>query len=71
MGRNKSQREKRDKKITVVYCRENRIYDIVDVLRYHNFSHLWDKPKPEWHLVDWNEYFLLKSQYEQIKNCIK
>lgn len=71
MGRNKTTRELRDKKITIVFCKENKIYDIVDVLRNSNCHVLWNKTKYEWTLIDWNVYFELKIQHELIKNCIK
>jgi len=67
MGINKSSSELREKKLTIVFCSENKIYDIVDVLRNNNGHVLWNKTKNEWTLANWNEYFELKKQHEQIQ----
>lgn len=56
----------RERKITVVYCRETRIADIIEVLRFFNESELWDKPKYEWSLEEWIEF----SQLTKIKNLL-
>jgi len=66
MGKNKSKKqlrqEKRDKKITIVFCAENSLRQIVSVLRFYNNSVLWTKSKYDWTLPEWNEYFELKNK---------
>lgn len=57
----------RERKITIIYCRENHIYDIVNTLRNFNDSTLWNKRKYEWSLEEWQEYFNLKT----ITNALK
>jgi len=71
MGRNKTAKEIREKHTTIIFCKENKIYEIVDVLKTHNNHVLWNKTKYEWSLADWLEYFELKKQYELILKCIK
>jgi len=44
------------------YCRENRMPDIIDILRKDNKSKLWDKLKYNWSLVDWEFFFKLKNK---------
>jgi hypothetical protein len=65
MGRNKSKQvlrqESKDRKITIVYCRQFSVLEIVSVLRNHNESNLWTKTKFEWTLKDWEDYFSLKK----------
>jgi hypothetical protein len=51
---------------TILYCRENLIFDIVEVLRFFNESKLWDKPKYEWTIEEWTEFF----QLTKIKNLL-
>lgn len=51
----------REKKTTIIYCRENCIYDIIVVLRSFNDCKLWDKPKYEWSLEEWEVYFELRK----------
>lgn len=71
MGRNKTMIELREKKVTVLICKEHKIREIIEVLRTNNKHKLWDKTKSQWTLSDWNDYFELKNQHEQIKKCIE
>jgi hypothetical protein len=57
---------KRERKITAVYCRENRTMTIISVLRFFNDSELWNKTKEEWNLEQWKEYFQLKEQTKNL-----
>lgn len=61
MGRNKSVKELREKKTTIIFCRETKIYDIVSVLRNFKSHKLWEKTKYQWTLSEWEEYFELKQ----------
>jgi len=70
MGRNKTAKEIRDKRATIIFCKEHKIYEIVAVLTTHNNHVLWNKTKYEWSLDNWLEYFELKKQHEQIINEI-
>jgi len=71
MGRNKTAREIREKHTTILYCREHKICDIIDVLTAHNNHALWNKTKYQWNLDEWLEYFELKKQHELILKCIE
>ncbi len=50
------------KRIRERYCRENRMPDIIVILRKDNRSKLWDKLKCNWSLFDWECFFKLKNQ---------
>lgn len=59
----------RERKITIIYCRENALSEIVAVLRNFNDCNLWDKSKYLWTMEDWKAFFALKEIFnnEQTK----
>ena len=69
MGRNKTVKEKRDeqreKLITIIYCRKVRMPEVIEVLRNHNNSKLWNTPLKDWSLAFWNEYLELKKIHDE------
>lgn len=71
MGRNKTAREIREKHTTIIFCNENRMRDIIEVLRNNHNHVLWNKSKYNWTLAEWMEYFELKKQHQQILKCIE
>ena len=60
---------RKNKKITLRYCKDNSILEIIEVLRKDNKSRLWDKLKVHWTIYDWEIYFKLKD--ENIYGIIK
>jgi hypothetical protein len=56
----------RERKTTILYCRENLIFDIIEVLRFFNESELWNKSKYEWTIEEWEDFF----QLTKIKNLL-
>lgn len=71
MGRNKTAKEIREKRTTIIFCNENFMADIIAVLRNNNNHVLWNKSKYDWNFAEWTEYFELKKQHELILKCIK
>jgi len=62
MARIKSRKQKREEAQMAIYQKENSISVIVSVLRLYNSHKLWNKTKYEWTLLEWEEYFKLKSK---------
>jgi hypothetical protein len=44
------------------HCKENRMSEIIEILRKDNRCYLWDKLKYNWNIVDWENFFELKNK---------
>jgi hypothetical protein len=50
----------KNRRLVDKYRKENPIKEMSKILAVENTSPLWDKPKPNWNITDWREFFRIK-----------